>query len=134
MLSRDIFAGLRGLHMHGFGHGDLRWANIIKVPSDDSSQADHYILIDLEQSVLLNIVLDSTAVEAGDAPTALAAVCYEPGVLLNHVYTPESDLVLVARMMESSWVHLTKEAISFAGKLAQRQLGCEDAIMMINCW
>jgi hypothetical protein len=83
---RCILLGLQAIHAAGYGHGDLRWPNVIVTGNN------HFVLIDLEGAVKLGTSFDES--EQGTMPQAWNS----GAVLVNGHYTVHSDLQQVADM------------------------------------
>ncbi|KAG5177707.1 hypothetical protein JKP88DRAFT_226426 [Tribonema minus] len=83
---RCILQGLKALHRAGFGHGDLRWPNVIL------TTASQFVLIDLEGAMQLGSVVDL----GENVPRA-----WENGAVLEDGrYTAKSDLRQLANMVK----------------------------------
>jgi serine/threonine protein kinase len=98
--ARCILSGLKSIHAAGFGHGDLRWPNVIV------TGRDHFVLIDLEGAVKLGTVFDTASVDS--LPTAWRA----GEVLRNGQYTVQSDLQQVADMIRATGVSMDDMVLS----------------------
>lgn len=84
---RCILRALKALHSAKWGHGDLRWNNVVQVT------VDHFLLIDLE-----------CALPLGQAPPYAASFCpdaWGPGqeALDDGVFTASSDLYMLGAML-----------------------------------
>jgi hypothetical protein len=92
-VNRCILQGLSALHAAGYGHGDVRWPNIIELPPWHSEK---YVLIDLEGVVKLGSTF--TAPHIDKFPSWRFGT-----VLQNHqVYTAQSDLLQVGYMVSEA--------------------------------
>lgn len=114
---RCILQGLRSIHATGFGHGDLRWENVILVPPR------RYILIDLESVIKL-----------GSKVQLPYPAAFESGQSLSRDgrYTEASDLYSLGAMMEASQVPLSVQGESFVGELKASRVKVSVALQ--NGW
>ena len=114
-LSRDrcILLGLQSIHNAGYGHGDLRWPNVIV------TARDHFVLIDLEGAVKLGTRFDTAS--QGSMPQAWRS----GAVLVKGHYTIQSDLQQVANM----FAHDTSQRVQ---GLVQRLRTASTATEVIN--
>lgn len=83
---RCILSGLQSMHNAGYGHGDLRWPNVIV------TARDHFVLIDLESAVKLGTRFDTTS------QSSMPQAWRNGAVLVQGQYTVQSDLQQVADM------------------------------------
>jgi hypothetical protein len=103
--ARCILSGLKSIHAAGFGHGGLRWPNVIV------TGRDQFVLIDLEGAVKLGTVFDTASVDS--LPTAWRA----GEVLWNGQYTVQSDLQQVADMIRATGVSMDDLVLSLTTAL-----------------
>ena len=125
---RCILTGLQALHVAGYGHGDLRWPNVIELPPLNTG--DHmikqpprssgdYVLIDLESAVKLG--------ESYSGPHDRRS-WREGEVLDAGIYTVKSDLRQLAHMVESE-----APTHGFAKDILQGRINTvEEAISAVN--
>lgn len=89
---RCVLKAVKWLHLRGWGHGDIRWENIIK--ETESS----YRLIDLECALRL----DTKCTDMKAFPLAWG----ENGAALEKgQFTAQSDLFMVGGLMQQAFVH-----------------------------
>ena len=98
--ARCILSGLKSIHAAGFGHGDLRWPNVIV------TGRDQFVLIDLEGTVRLGTVFDTSSVDSW--PTAWRS----GDVLRNGRYAVQSDLQQLAEMIRATGVRMDDVVLS----------------------
>jgi hypothetical protein len=111
--SRCILLALVWLHKAQWGHGDIRWANVIQ------ETGRNYRLIDLEYVVRL-----------GSKPSEPFPHAWgENGEALEGgVFIAKSDLYMVGRLLEQANVAALPGAGNFMRALLDKKLSVEEAL------
>ncbi|KAG5177765.1 hypothetical protein JKP88DRAFT_248655 [Tribonema minus] len=111
-VTRCIVQALDSLHKAGFGHGDLRWPNVIHV------HGPAYVLIDLEGAVKLQ------STPQRPFPDAWQGGRY----LVNSKFTKQSDFGMLADMIGECST-LSADAANFIGALRQGRFASASAAL-----
>eukprot|EP00878_Enallax_costatus_P016734 GHUV01017559.1.p1 GENE.GHUV01017559.1~~GHUV01017559.1.p1 ORF type:complete len:119 (+),score=32.90 GHUV01017559.1:377-733(+) len=112
-MCRCVAEALRCLHEAGWGHGDVRWANVIWVAPG------HYCLIDLESVVLLE------SEPEGPFPHAWGS---NGEALEGGKFTPRSDLYMLGKMLQQTGIEADDPIGDLASQLTSKSLNVEDVL------
>eukprot|EP00878_Enallax_costatus_P020670 GHUV01021859.1.p2 GENE.GHUV01021859.1~~GHUV01021859.1.p2 ORF type:complete len:303 (+),score=95.53 GHUV01021859.1:1020-1928(+) len=127
---RCVLLALQCLHSHDWGHGDLRWHNVV------AETNCKYRVIDLESAVPLGSkpiaqVSSSDDNDSATTPNKHPAVmprAWGPNAeaLDDGVFTARSDLYMVGKMIEEA--SMNGPAAALAAKLVDKQLILDEAL------
>lgn len=105
---RCILKALAHLHAAGFGHGDVRWANIVR-------DYNSFVVIDLEGAV----ELDTTP---SNQPWPDVWGINGDAVLQSGKFTAASDICMVGQMLQYCSATLDSVGSDFANMLRRKQV------------